>query len=104
MLEKIQIYICIVAALVVSIINVIQNVSLTDMAIRLISIIILSYFVGLIVKLYLSTKVFPKEEELIADLNNEVTEAENESSDEENIDDELFDFEKTRNTGEYQRY
>ncbi len=74
MLEKIQFYICTVAALVMAVACIWQGVSLVVMVSRLIFIIILFYFLGLIVRAYLKKKVFldkPEINEAQAEANSE---------------------------------
>jgi hypothetical protein len=63
MLEKLHIYVCIIAAVVVSAVSILDELSLQDMAIRLIGTIVVFYFIGLIVRAYLKKYVFAKPEE-----------------------------------------
>ena len=58
MLEKIQIYICICAALAVTVMGIIQETPLDIMTARLIFFIIFFYFIGLFVRAYLRKNVF----------------------------------------------
>ena len=58
MLERIHILISIISALAVTIVSIIDGSSLNVMVMRLITVIIVFYIVGLIVRSYLSRKVF----------------------------------------------
>lgn len=60
MLDKIHIFISIIAAMAILIAGMIENLSLPKLTIRLIWVIIVFYIVGLIVRNYLKTKVFPE--------------------------------------------
>ncbi len=63
MLEKIHIYISIIAALVVTVVCIIESSSLFVLASRLVFFIIVFFIIGLIVKLYLQYVVFAKKDE-----------------------------------------
>ncbi|MCL2852758.1 MAG: hypothetical protein FWE20_06970 [Defluviitaleaceae bacterium] len=64
MLDKIQIFVSIVASLIVTLISIYQDVSLDTLAIRLIVVIIAFYALGLAARIYLKKYVFftPPEE------------------------------------------
>ncbi|MDR1532719.1 MAG: hypothetical protein LBS62_11170 [Clostridiales bacterium] len=58
MLDKIHIYVCIIAAVVITVVSILGRLSLRDMAVRLIIAIIAFYVIGLIVRAYLKKNVF----------------------------------------------
>jgi hypothetical protein len=61
MTEKINILFCIVTAIIVTIINIIEGVTLLDGSVRTITTIIITFIVTSGAKLYLDHKVFVKE-------------------------------------------
>ena len=58
MLEKLHVYVSIIAALVVTIMSLIQKISLQETTLRLIVIICVFYIIGLITRTYLKKNVF----------------------------------------------
>ena len=63
MLERIHILISIISAVVVTIISIVDGSDLSVMVVRLITIIVSCYVIGLIVRSYLTRKVFFETEE-----------------------------------------
>ena len=61
MLTKIHLLICLIAAIVVCILNLANNVPFENAVINLITIIVLFYFLGFAVKYYLNKHVFTPE-------------------------------------------
>jgi len=60
MLDKLQIFVSIIASMIVTVISIVQDVSLDTLALRLIVVIIVFYFVGLAARIYLKRHVFFK--------------------------------------------
>lgn len=59
MLDKIHIFISIFAALVVTIISIIEGSTLAVLSVRIVIIIIIFYFTGIFVRYFLKKNVFP---------------------------------------------
>jgi len=62
-LDKLHIYLCIVAAFVVTVICIATNESLYRLSVWVCSTIVVFYVLGQIIRIYLSAKVFPKKDE-----------------------------------------
>lgn len=60
-LEKFDIIITLFAAFVTSVVNYILDVPLFEFATRLIIVIIVFYIIGFFAKLYINTRIFPKD-------------------------------------------
>lgn len=58
MLEKLQIFVSIMASLIVTLISIYQDVSLHTLAVRLIVVIVTFYFLGLATRIFLKKFVF----------------------------------------------
>lgn len=84
-LEKLHLYLCTISAVIVTIACIIVGATLYWMAAAVSVTIIMFYFIGQVVRFYLSTQVFPAEE---------VEELEDEMEEEMEID-ELEDYESS---------
>lgn len=62
MLDKLEIYISVIAALLSAAFSIYLGATLFEMSVRMITMIISFYIIGQIVKLYLKKKVFPEPE------------------------------------------
>ena len=60
MLDKLHVIISIVAAIMVTLLSIMQPVTLGELAVRLITVIVAFYLIGLAAKIYLVRFVFPK--------------------------------------------
>ncbi len=63
MLEKLHILITLAATIVVTIVNIVYNVTLQEALLRLIVVIVMFFIIGLFVKHYLIKNVFSKAEQ-----------------------------------------
>ncbi|MCL2665113.1 MAG: hypothetical protein FWE82_05825 [Defluviitaleaceae bacterium] len=58
-LEKLHIYICIVAALVATVVCIVYGFNLYEMSLRVSLVIVIFYIIGQAVRLFITYKVFP---------------------------------------------
>ena len=86
-MDKLHLYICIVAAFIVTIIGIVRNESLYRLSIWVTLTIVIFYILGQITRFYLANKVFPT-------INEDTDPAEEKEEDEKAFDDESDDPEE----------
>ena len=91
-LEKLHLYVCIIAAIVMSVVCILIGAPLYQMAAWVSLTIVVFYVIGQFVRYFLVTNVFPPQEVLMEELEEQAEEAEDEEALEDEEEDEaLYD-------------
>jgi|GEM_PF-6744625 len=98
MLDKIEIYVTIIAAIIIGVISLLGYVNFADMLIRFIVVITVSYSLTVLFKHYIKRFVIIEEENENVDLSQEGSNAEDDSNPDDTHDTDDLSIESEKNT------